>query len=224
MKRMIRLFRDVLVSGLLVILPAGLTVFVLWLTVRLVSGIVGPDTLVSQFLTQFFGRYIPGTELLVVIGIVLLVGAVARYWLGKRVLAAAEQRLLTLPMLRKVYSAARQLTHVLLKREVIPGAPQRQLVLVEFPKEGSYVLGILTGRDLHWLSGSVGRPAVSVYIPTAPEPFSGWVLFLPADWVIPLDMTMDEGLSMVLTGGLVVPEKLQGSTVTEEAAARDDAG
>lgn len=209
MKRMIRLSRDALVSGLLVILPAGLTGLVLWLMLRLVSSIVGPDTLLSQFLTQVFGRYIPGTELLAAMGIVLLVGAVARYWLGKRVLAVVEGRLLSLPMLSKVYSTARQLTHVLLRREVIPDAPQRQLVLVEFPKEGSHVLGILTGTDFPWLNGSVGQRAVSVYIPTAPEPFSGWVLFLPADRVIPLDITMDEGLSMVMTGGLVVPEKLQ---------------
>ncbi len=223
MKRLMRLLRDTFVSGLLVILPAGLTAYVLWLTFRLVASWVGPQTALSQLLTRAFGRYIPGTEILVTASVVLLVGAVARYWLGKRLVSTVEQGLLSLPVLRKLYWATRQLSHALLKREVVPGAQHKRLVLVEFPKEGSYVLGVVTSNELSRLDQVFGRPVVSVYIPTAPNPLSGWVLFLPEDKVVPLDLTMDEGFSLVLSGGVVVPQKLQGRPTPKEVPDADQA-
>jgi len=217
-KRMVRLLRDTFVSGLLVILPAGLTLYVLWLIFRMLNALLGPQTALSRFLTQVFGRYIPGTEILIIVAVVVLVGAVARYWLGKRIVTLLEQGVLALPGLRKVYWASRQLAHALLKREVIPGQHKR-LVLVEFPKAGSYVIGFLTSDELAGLDAVFGAPVVSVYIPTAPNPLSGWVLFLPRDKVIPLELTMDEGFSLVLSGGVVVPQRLQ----TKEVADADQA-
>ncbi len=224
MKRLVRLLRDTFVSGLLVILPAGLTAYVLWLIFRLVATMVGPQTGLSQVLTRVFGRYIPGTEILVTVAVVLLVGAIARYWLGKRVVNAVERGLLSLPVLRKLYWATRQLSHAMLKREVVPGAQHKRLVLVEFPKEGSYVIGVLTSDELERLDEVFGRSVVSVYIPTAPNPLSGWVLFLPEDKVVPLDLTMDEGFSLVLSGGVVVPQRLQRKPAAREVPDADQAG
>ncbi len=203
-------------SGLLVILPVGLTAYVLWLLVGLVGNVVGPNTHLSRLLTRAFGHYVPGTELLVAVGVVLLVGAFARYWLGKRLLSALENRLIAVPILSKIYWAIRQLSHALLKREVVPDTSKKRLVLLKFPKEGSYAVGVLTNDHMEWLDEVFGKPSVSVYMPTAPDPFCGWVLFLPADSVTPLDLTMDEGLSLVLSAGMVLPERLQVPAGTDE--------
>ncbi|MFO8033813.1 MAG: DUF502 domain-containing protein [Candidatus Bipolaricaulota bacterium] len=224
MKRLMRLLRDTFVSGLLVILPAGLTAYVLWLIFRLVASWVGPQTALSQLLTRAFGRYIPGTEILVTVGVVLVVGAVARYWLGKRLVGTMEQGLLSLPVLRKLYSATRQLSYALLKREVVPGAQVKRLVLVEFPKEGSYVMGFLTSNKLARLDKAFGKRVVSVYVPTAPNPLSGYVLFLPEDKLVPLDLTIDEGFSLLLSGGVVVPERLRVEQPPKEVPDADQAG
>ncbi len=209
MKRLIRLLRDTFVSGLLVLLPAGLTAYVLWLIFRLIAGWVGPQTALSQLLTRAFGRYIPGTEILVTLSIVLVVGAVARYWLGKRLVNTVEQGLLSLPVLRKLYWTTRQLSYALLKREVVQEGKVKRLVLVEFPVEGSYAMGFLTSYDLSYLDQLLEASIVSIYVPTAPNPTSGYVVFVSRDKVIPLDLTMDEGFSMVLSGGMVVPDRMR---------------
>ncbi len=222
MKRLTRLLRDTFLSGLLVILPAGLTAYILWLLVRLVGGLVGPEVGLSRLLTRAFGRYIPGTEILVTVALVLLVGAITRYWLGSKLLNLFERTLLALPVLSKIYWATRQLSHAMFRREVLPEGQKRRLVLVEFPKEGSYVIGILTSDQLPRLDDALGRPTVAVYIPTAPSPITGYVLFVPKDKIVPLNLTMDEGLSLVLSGGVVVPQHLKEAPSAREAPPPQD--
>ncbi len=209
MKRLLGMLRGTFFSGLLVLLPAGLTAYILWLLVRIVGGMVGPQVGLSRLLTRAFGRYIPGTEILVTIAVVLLIGAVTRYWLGHRILNLFERTLLALPVLSKIYWATRQLSHAMFKRDVLSEEHVKQIVLVEFPKEGSYVIGILTSDDLPGMDQALGRPIVAVYIPTAPSPLTGYVLFVPKDKIVPVELTMDEGLSLVLSGGVVVPQRLQ---------------
>ncbi|MGC9529596.1 MAG: DUF502 domain-containing protein [Candidatus Bipolaricaulaceae bacterium] len=208
MRKVLRWLRDSFVSGLLVVLPLGLTLYILWLFYGLLRALLGPDTAFAQLLRATFGRYIPGTEVVLTLLAVAVVGAVARNWLGRRVVERLERVVLSLPGVRKVYWATRQLSHALLRREVAKGE-FRRMMLVEFPKEGSYVLGFQTSDTLGRLDAALGMAAVSVYVPTAPNPLSGYVLVIPKEKVIPLDISVDEGLSFVLSGGMVVPQELR---------------
>ena len=203
MRRTIRWLRDSFVSGLLVVLPLGLTLYVLWLFYRLLRAFLGPDTPFAQLLTHTFGRYIPGTEVVITVIVVIAIGAVARNWLGRRALASLEKLVLSLPGVRKLYWATRQLSYALLRRDITHGK-LRRVVLMEYPRKGYYVMGVLTNDDVGLL-GEEG-PFSSVYVPTAPNPLSGWVFFVPKEKLIPLDMSVDEGLTLILSGGVVVPE------------------
>ena len=195
--------RTTFISGLLALLPIGLTLYLLWLLYRLAYSLLGPQTAFAGFMRSLIGRYVPGTEVAITLTVVLLVGAVARHWLGRILLRGVERVLLAIPGVRNLYWGTRQLAHVVLHREQ-PFTKGRRVVLAEFPHAGSYALGILTNEDVSGVSTVCSPDMVSVYIPTAPNPLSGYVLFLPRSKTFPVALTAEECLSLILSGGLVV--------------------
>ncbi len=196
--------RRTFLSGLLALMPLALTVFVIWLLYRFIYGLVGPHTAFARLTQRLLGRYIPGLEVATLLVLVLVVGVVVRHWAGRRLLHAVEQALLVVPGLRRLYWGTRQLAHLILPKEYEPGS-ERRMVLVEFPHPGSYVLGIVTKEQSERVSATFGTPMASVYIPTAPNPLSGWVLFVPREKLIPAHVTLEEGITLILSGGLVTP-------------------
>lgn len=199
-------------------MPLGFTLYVLWLLYQLAYALFGPHTAFAQLMRRALGRFIPGTEVAITLLMVLLVGAVVRHWVGRRLLRGLERMVLSVPGVRKLYWGTRQLAHVVLRREQAL-TTGRRMVLVEFPYPGSYVLGIITNEDVTKLSGLFAPDMVSVYIPTAPNPLSGWVLFVPRAKVAPVDLTTEEGLSLILSGGLVVHQPDMGVRPAKEGAA-----
>lgn len=95
---------------------------------------------------------------------------------------------------------------------------------MEYPREGYYVMGVLTNDEVGSFKGVFDGPCVSVYVPTAPNPLSGWVFFVPKERVIPVDMTVDEGLALVLSGGVVAPEEAGRKEKPQEGSDADQAG
>ncbi len=202
MRRLFRWAQRTFLSGLLALLPLGLTLYLLWLLYRLAYSLLGPHTAFATLMTRLIGRYIPGTEVAITLLIVFLVGTIARHWVGRGLLRGVEWVVRAIPGVRNLYWGARQLAHVFLHREPT-FAKGRRMVLVEFPYPGSHVLGILTNEDVAKFSERLSPDTVSVYIPTAPNPLSGWVLFVPRTKVSPVDLTAEEALSLILSGGLV---------------------
>ncbi len=207
--RFLRWLRGTFLAGVVALLPLALTLFVLWLLYRWAYAIFGPHTALAAWMRRILGIYIPGTEILVGLVTILVVGVITRHWLGKRALNALERALLQVPFIRKLYWTGRQLARYLLRPNPTPVG---RVVLVEFPQPGSYVLGMLTADKVKHVSHSLGQEVAAVYIPTAPNPLSGWVLFLPKDRIIPTALSMDEGLTLVLSGGLSVEEESADST------------
>lgn len=202
--RFLRWLRTSFLAGVMALLPLALTAFVLWLFYRWAYGLFGPNTPLAAFLRRTFGVYIPGTEVLAGLVVILLTGVVAKHWLGKLVLRAVERALLRVPFIRKLYWTGRQLSRYLFQPNT---TPRGRVVLVEFPSTGSYVLGMLTAEEVKQVSQTLGQEVSAVYVPTAPNPLSGWVLFLPKDRLISTELTMDEGLTLVLSGGLSLKEE-----------------
>lgn len=202
MRRLLQWIKRTFLSGVLALLPLGLTLYLVWLLYRLAYSLLGPHTPFAALMRRLIGRYIPGTEVAITVLVVLFVGVVARHWLGRAVLVGIERVLLAVPGVRNLYWGTRQLSRVVLHRE--PAfAKGRRVVLVEFPQPESYVLGILTNEDAAELSSAFTPGMVSVYIPTAPNPLSGYVLFVPRAKVFPVALTAEEALSLILSGGLV---------------------
>lgn len=203
MRRLLRWARVTFISGLLTLLPLGLTAYVLWLLYRLAYALFGPHTAFAGLMRRLIGRYIPGTEVVITLFVVFLVGAVARHWVGRGLLWAVERVMLAVPGVRNLYRGARQLARVVLRQEhtILQG---RRMVVVEFPQPGSYVIGFVTNEDATMVSDLFTPDVVSVYIPTAPNPLSGWVLFVPRSKLAPASLTAEEALSVILSGGLVI--------------------
>lgn len=190
-------------SGLLALLPLGLTLYILWLLYQVAYSLFGPHTAFAGFMRRVIGRYIPGTEVVITVLMVFLVGVIVRHWVGRGLLHGVERAVLAVPGVRKLYWGTRQLAHAVLRPEQAL-TTGRRMVLVEFPYPGSYVLGMITNEDVAKMSGLFPPDMVSVYIPTAPNPLSGWVLFVPRAKIAPVELTTEEGFSLILSGGLVV--------------------
>lgn len=221
MRRLLSWLRRTSVSGLLALLPLGLTLYLLWLLYQLAYSVLGPHTAFARLMRQLLGRYIPGTEVVMTLLVVLIVGAIARHWVGRRLLQSVERLVRAIPGVRNVYWGARQLAQVFLHREEAL-AKGRRMVVVEFPYPGSYALGILTNEDIANLSGQFSPDMVSVYIPTAPNPLSGWVLFVPRTKISPVELTAEEAFSLILSGGLVVHQPDSSSFTPPEGEAEVD--
>ncbi|GAB4306749.1 MAG: DUF502 domain-containing protein [Candidatus Bipolaricaulota bacterium] len=202
MRRLLLWLRRTFISGLLALLPLGLTVYLLWLLYRLAYSVLGPHTAFAGLMRRLIGRYVPGTEVVITILVVFLVGVIARHWVGRGLLHGVERVVRAIPGVRNVYWGTRQLAHVIFHREQAIGRGRR-IVLVEFPYPGSYVLGILTGEDVRGVSDEFAPDMTSVYVPTAPNPLSGWVLFVPRTRIAPVNLTAEEAFSLILSGGLI---------------------
>lgn len=189
--------RRYLITGLIVIAPVGVTVAVLsWLFQRL-------DAILGRHLSPLAGREVPGLGLLALLVLLFVVGWASQKALGRKALTVWNSVLARVPLARKIYSSSSQIVQAVLDREekVFQG-----VALIEYPMAGSWSLAFVTARAPLEVEGRIGAPAVSVFLPTVPNPTTGYLLILPPERVRLLRMTVEEGLKMVLSAGVAVPE------------------
>ncbi len=199
-----------LIAGILVWLPLGVTVLVVKLFVDMMD-----KTLllipVEYRPEQLLGFALPGLGVILSILIILLTGMIAANLLGGKLVAFWEMLLSRIPLVRSVYSAVKQLTETLFSSS---GQSFRKVLMIEYPRKGLWTLAFQTGTDIGEAQKKTGEDVVSVYMPTTPNPTSGFFLMIPKKDVIELDMSVDEGLRMIISMGVVVPG--QNSTLSEE--------
>ena len=207
MKRALQRLRRYLVTGLVVIAPIGVTVYVLvWLFRRL-------DPIVGRYLPTVAGLEPRGLGLLALIVILIAVGWASQKAMGRRVLAAWNRFAGRVPVARRLYGASSQVFQAVLTREE---KLFRHCALIEYPSPGAHTLVFETAEAPPQMEGVVGEPAVSVFLPTVPNPTSGFLLVLPKRRVHRLDMTVEDGFKMIFSAGMAVPD-------TEPAAASEEA-
>lgn len=194
------LFRRYLLTGVAVIAPVGVTVFVLyWIFNRL-------DAILGRIFSAI-GLRIPGLGFLVLILLVVAVGWVAQHTVGRQLINMSRNWLTRFPLTRSIYGAASQII------EQLVGEQKRffkSCVLIEFPRDGCYAVGFLTGPAAVEISELADEESVAVFLPTTPNPTSGYLLFLPRTKVMPLKMTVEEGFKLIISGGVVTPEAIRG--------------
>jgi len=190
-----------LIAGILVWLPLGVTVLVVKLFVDLMD-----QTLllipVDYRPEQLLGFALPGLGVILSVAIILLTGMIAANLLGGKLVAFWEMILSRIPLVRSVYSAVKQLTETLFSSS---GQSFRKVLMIEYPRKGLWTLAFQTGTDMGEAQKKTGEDVVSVYVPTTPNPTSGFFLMIPKKDVIELDMSVDEGLRMIISMGVVVP-------------------
>jgi uncharacterized membrane protein len=189
--------RTYFIAGLLTLIPVTVTVGILSWVFNLLDGFLGP------YITLALGRPVPGLGLIATLLLVVVIGLVTTNIVGRRVLAAVDVVLHRIPLVRSIYSTTKQMSE-----SILQGGPVnfQQVVLVEYPRRGVYQLGFLTGviegplQDE--LAARAGQRLFNVFMPSTPNPMTGYFVLLPERDVQPLRMSVQEGLKLLISGGL----------------------
>jgi uncharacterized membrane protein len=194
MRHPLRMLRRYLVEGLAVIGPVGVTVFVLaWLFRRL-------DGLLGDSLYAALGYRIPGLGIAVLVVLVALVGWLTERALGARLVSAWDRTMKRVPLARRIYGGASRIIGSLVGEDRYAF---QEVVLFEYPVPGLWSVGFVTGAAAGATEELLGEAAVTVYMPTAPNPMSGYLIQLPRSRVRTLDVSVDEAFTYVLSAGAV---------------------
>jgi uncharacterized membrane protein len=187
------------VTGLIAILPLGLTVYVSWFLLNLLGNIFGNLLQKFPYLKALPHVAVSALGLILLLLLIYLVGLITSNVFGRRFLGWGESLLTRIPFIRKVYSTSRQLTDTFL----IDKAAFRQVVLVEWPRKGIYTLGFVTS-ELRWPMEN-GDHALNIFIPNTPNPTGGRLYHIPEREIIPTNLSVEWALKMVISGGIVAP-------------------
>jgi uncharacterized membrane protein len=192
-----RVIRRYLLTGLIVLLPVAVTGFVLW---RLFFAL---DDILGRFVETYIGRPLPGVGLIALVALVMGIGAVASNFIGRRLIMAGEGIVTRVPLMGWVYRTTKQLFSTILEEK----SSFRKVVLVSYPQKGTYSIAFLTSESPTSIEKGLGAGYVTVFLPTTPNPTSGILLVVPAAEIVPLDMTVDEGLRLVISAGALAKGK-----------------
>ncbi len=193
--------RRYLIAGLLVWLPLGATALV----VKLLVGFMDRTLLLLPEHYQpeaLLGFTIPGLGLVLSLAVVVVTGAAVANLFGRKLVDGWEALLARIPLVRSIYGGAKQLAETLFSST---GQSFRKVVLVEFPRKGVWTVAFLTGTAIGEAQRKTGRDVVNIYVPTTPNPTGGYFIMVPREEVVELDMSVDEGLKMIISMGAVVP-------------------
>ncbi|RMF87398.1 MAG: DUF502 domain-containing protein [Nitrospinota bacterium] len=197
--------RNIFIAGLLVILPLSITYFFLIFLFRKLDDILAPTfkRLLLFFHISSDGYLVPGLGLFTMLAVVFLVGLITRNVVGKKMVEIGERLVAKIPLVRSIYIGAKQfLEAVTLSNNNI----FRQVALVEYPRKGLYSIGFITGTTEGEVQLRTERQVINVFIPTTPNPTSGMLVMVPQEEIIPLAMTVEEGIKFVISWGVVVPK------------------
>lgn len=193
--------RKYLITGLVVWVPLVITFFVLKFLVDLMDNslLLLPPAWRPE---AVFGFKIPGLGALLALAILLLTGLVAANLLGRKLVEWWESILHRIPLVRSIYSAVKQVMETLLGAG---GDAFRKVLLIEYPRKGVWTLAFQTGVGVGEVQHRTSREVLTVFVPTTPNPTSGFIILVPRDEVVELDMSVEEGLKFVMSLGVVAP-------------------
>tara|TARA_B100000085_G_C18511929_1_gene500018 strand:- start:743 stop:1363 length:621 start_codon:yes stop_codon:yes gene_type:complete len=194
--------RTIIVAGLLVWIPLGLTIFVIKLLIDLLGQtyLLIPPALRPE---NLIGTEIPGIGVIVAIIVVLLTGLVTANYFGKSIVKAWDAFLDRIPLIRSIYSPLKKFSELVLSDQTQSFS---KVLLIEYPRKGIYSLCFQTSKELGEVQNQDGEEMVCVYIPTTPNPTSGYIVLVPQNEVKELKMSVEDALKMIISLGVVVPD------------------
>jgi uncharacterized membrane protein len=196
-----RRIRNYLIGGLLIWIPIMVTVWV----VRFLSGILDQSLLLlppSWRPEAVFGTYVPGVGIVLSLLLLFLTGLVMKNLFGGQMVAGLESLVRRIPVVGAVYAGAKTFSETVLTDK---GKSFKQVVMVEFPRKGVYSIGFITSHELEEAQAKTEQVVTCVFVPTTPNPTTGFIILVPREEVVHMDMTVDEAFRMLLTLGVVVP-------------------
>jgi len=188
-------------AGLLIILPLGITVYVIRAILKVMDHVLDimPPPLHPQTYLPF---PVPGLGLILSLLVVVLTGMLAKNYMGRRVVDFGEHLLSKIPLVRPIYSAMKQMTQAMFGETQ---AAFKRVVLVEFPRQGIYALGFVTGTGAEEIEDRTARRLVSIFLPTTPNPTSGFYLMVPENETVALSMSVEDAFKLLISAGIAAP-------------------
>ncbi len=190
------------VTGLIVLIPLVLTIYIIWKLFIAIDGIL--QGLIGRIFTSLgigeTGQTFIGLGFVSVILLILLTGLIARNYIGKKAIKWGEMIFTRIPLINRIYIAIQQISNAFLseKREVF-----KKAVLIEYPRKGIHSIGFYTQDTKGEVQERLHTDVVSVFLPTTPNPTSGFLLFVPKSEVVELDMSIEDALKLVISGGAI---------------------
>ena len=203
-ERVRRFGRRYLIAGLLVWVPILVTVLV----VRFILGLMDQTLLLlppSVRPEALFGVHIPGLGLLLAVLLLVFTGVLVSNIIGRSLVALWEDLLNRIPFVRALYGGVKTFSTTILSNQ---GNSFKKVMLIEYPRQGLWSVGFQTAGDVPLISVHTGEPQVCVFIPTTPNPTSGFIVMVPRSQAIELEMSIDAAMKMIVTLGVVVPAPL----------------
>jgi len=200
-ERVRRFGRRYLIAGLLVWVPILVTVLV----VRFILGLMDQTLLLlppSVRPEALFGVHIPGLGLLLAVLLLVFTGVLVSNIIGRSLVALWEELMNRIPFVRALYSGVKSFSTTILSNQ---GNSFKKVLLIEYPRKGIWSIGFQTAGDVPLISAHTGEAQVCVFIPTTPNPTSGFIMMVPRSQAIELDMSIDAAMKMIVTLGVVVP-------------------
>jgi uncharacterized membrane protein len=195
--------KQIFLTGLAVTVPIGLTLYILFFLIDIMDGLLKiiplryhPDTLL--------GIHIPGLGTIVTVILIFLCGLITASYVGNKIVQSGEDLLYRIPFVRNIYQAIKRFsdTMVMDRRNSF-----KRVVLVEFPRKGLYTIGFVTGKPKWEIKGETGENLISVFLPTTPNPTSGYLIIVPEDELVEVGMSVEEALTYIISVGIVTPSE-----------------
>ena len=192
--------RNYFIAGIVVLVPIGITLYLTRFFISISSKLI-PNELNPNSYLPFA---IPGLEILLAIIFITIIGSLSLSFIGKKILKIFNDILKRIPILRTIYSAIGQMTETLAPKK----GSKKSVVLVEYPRKGSWAVGFATRENDGEISKKTNTNLINVFVPTTPNPTSGFLLMFPKDEVIYLDMTFEEASKFIVSAGTSDPKKI----------------
>ena len=184
-------------TGVVVLIPIGITLYLTKFIIQISSKIIPEEINPNNYLPFS----IPGLEILISIIIITLVGGLSFSFIGKKLLQLINDLFKRIPILRTIYSAITQMTETFTNKD----DSKRSVVLVEYPRKGTWAVGFATKKNETEISSKTNKNLINVFLPTTPNPTSGFLLMFPEEEIVYLDMTFEEASKFIVSAGTSAP-------------------
>ena len=193
--------KQIFLTGLAVTIPIGLTLYILFFLIDIMDGLLKviptkfhPDTLI--------GAHIPGLGIIVTVALIFICGLVTRSYIGDKIVTSGENLVNRIPFVRSIYKGIKQISDNMLMDQ---RSSFKKVVLVEFPRKGIYTIGFVTGMPSIEIQKKIGQNSISVFVPTTPNPTSGYLVIVPEEDLVIMDMSVEEALTFIVSVGIITP-------------------
>ncbi|MFH1079323.1 MAG: DUF502 domain-containing protein [Pseudomonadota bacterium] len=198
--------KNIFLTGLAVIVPVGLTIYILVFLIGMMDGLLAFIPL-KYHSTALIGVYIPGLGIIITILLIFICGLMTKSMIGNRIVLYGERLLDGIPIVRSIHMAIKKIVDSMV---LYRNRGFKKVVLVEFPRKGAYTVAFVTGAPGSEINSKTGRRCISVYVPTTPNPTSGYFIIFPEDEVVQLEMSVEDAFTLIISGGIVnPPDRLQ---------------